>query len=448
MTFSIEAAAREHPTRTALVAGRRELTFSDLAREARRKAGELAMDSRSLAHIVARTDVETVLSVYAMLEARAPFLPTHPRLTETEREHFVQNARNSLEKSAGFGDRMLAVLFTSGTSGTPRGAVLSRAAFEASARASAANLPWKDDDRWLLCMPLSHVGGLSVVTRSLAARACIVLHERFDVGRTLASIVRDRITRISVVPTMLFDLLAADRDNVLAKLDTVLVGGAATSSTLLEECARRRVRALTTYGLTEACSQVATQAPRDPRETRGGSGRPLLGIELTIVDEHHEPLKPGEIGSISIRGPQLMEGYLGEAPLEGRAFDTGDLGMVGDRGELFVASRRSDLIVTGGENVYPIEIENVLASCPGVTSVIVFGLDHERWGQEVCAAVVPSASFDADRVRALLAEKLAPFKIPKKLATVSAFPLKANGKIDRSEAVRAFACVLRPWRNP
>ena len=448
MTLSVEDAAHEHPTRPALVAGGRELTFSDLAHEARTKAAELAIDPRSLTPIVARSDVETLLSIYAMLETHAPFLPTHPRLAETERKNLVQNARISIEKGAQFAGRTLAVLFTSGTSGAPRGAVLSRRAFEASARASAANLPWKENDRWLLCMPLSHVGGLSVVTRSLAARTCVVLHEQFDVGRTLTSIVRDRITRISVVPTMLFDLLAADRDNVLSGLETVLVGGAATSSTLLEECARRRVRALTTYGLTEACSQVTTQAPRDPREARGGSGRPLAGIELAIVDEHRRPLKPGEMGSISIRGPQLMEGYLGERPLDGRSFDTGDLGTLDDRGELFVASRRTDLIVSGGENVYPIEVENALASCPGVTSAIVFGLEHERWGQEVCAAVVPSATFDADRVRSLLAEKLASFKIPKKLATVGAFPLKANGKIDRSEAMRAFACVLRPWRNP
>lgn len=448
MSFSIEEAAREHPTRAALVVGEREYTFSDLAREARRKAGELEMGRASPTPIVARVDAETLFSIYAMLEAHAPFLPTHPRLTETERVNLVQNARISAENAGKFADRALAVLFTSGTRGTPRGAVLSRKAFEASARASAANLPWKENDRWLLCMPLSHVGGLSVVTRSLAARTCVVVHEQFDVGRTLTSIVRDRVTRISVVPTMLFDLLAADRDNVLAELDTVLVGGAATSSSLLEECARRRVRALTTYGLTEACSQVTTQAPRDPREVRGGSGHPLPGLELTIVDEHGRPLKPGEMGSISIRGPQLMDGYLGEARLDGRAFDTGDLGVLDDRGELFVASRRSDLIVSGGENVYPTEVENVLASCPGVTSAIVFGLEHERWGQEVCAAVVPSPSFDADRVRNLLREKLAPFKIPKKLATVSAFPLKANGKIDRNEAVRAFACALRPWRSP
>ena len=448
MTFSIEDAAREHPSRVALVADDCELTFADLAALARAMPSERAGDPQSLTPIVAQASVETLLSIYGMLRDRAPFVPLHPRLTDVERATIVQNTRIAVEKKAVSSDRTLAVLFTSGTSGTPRGAVLSRAAFQASARASATNLPWSENDRWLLCMPLSHVGGLSVVTRSLAARTCVVLHERFDVGRVLSRIGQDRITRISVVPTMLFDLLAADRDNVLSRVETVLVGGAATPSSLLEECARRRVRALTTYGLTEACSQVTTQSPRDPREVRLGCGRPLTGIELTIVGPDRKPVIAGEIGSISIRGPQLMDGYLGDAPLEGLAFDTGDLGMLDDRGELFVVSRRRDLIVTGGENVYPLEVENALASCPGVMSAVVFGVEDERWGQEVCAAIVPGRAFDADRVRGLLAEKLAPFKIPKKLATVTAFPLAANGKIDRAEVVRAFACTLRPWRSP
>lgn len=448
MMFSIEEAARTHPNRIALLAGEHACTFFDLARKARTKRLDLASGAQPLTPIVAHADLDTLILVYAMLETRAPFLPLHPRLTEHERASLVQSAHISIEKTGHLREGTLAVLFTSGTTGTSRGAVLSRSAFAASARASALNLPWRDDDRWLLCMPVAHVGGLSIVTRSLAARTCVVLHERFDVDRVLESIVRDHITRISVVPTMLHDLLATDRDNVLARLDTVLVGGAATSPSLLEECARRRVHALTTYGLTEACSQVTTQAPRHPRDMRAGCGRPLAGVELAILDADDRPMKPGEIGSISIRGPQLMDGYLGEPALDGRAFDTGDLGSMSEHGELFVATRRHDLIVTGGENVYPLEVEAALCACTGIEAAMVFGVDHERWGQEVCAVVIPEASFDEDRTRCDLGKILAPYKIPKKLATASAFPLAANGKIVRAEVVRAFTPALRAWRNP
>src|SRR5262249_6852179 len=158
-----------------------------------------------------------------------------------------------------------------------------RRAFAASAAASAANLGWRPGDRWLLCMPLGHVGGLSIVTRCVAARSTVVLAPRFDPAAVLRAIERERATLLSVVPTMLAALLEGEGAGAAACLRVLLGGGAAAPAALLEECTRRRIRALTTYGITEACSQVTAQRPRDPATVEPGCGQALAGVELRIA---------------------------------------------------------------------------------------------------------------------------------------------------------------------
>src|SRR6185437_8373891 len=174
-------------------------------------------------------------------------------------------------------------VYTSGTTGRPKGAVLSRRAFVASAAASAANLGWRDDDRWLVCMPLAHVGGLSILTRCLAAGRTVVLEPRFDPDAVLAAIDRERVTLLSVVPTMLTALLERPAASALSRLRALLLGGAAAPFSLLETCARRGIPALATYGLTEACSQVTVQRLAQPLRAVPGSGQPLPGVEIRIA---------------------------------------------------------------------------------------------------------------------------------------------------------------------
>ncbi|MCC6556614.1 MAG: AMP-binding protein [Polyangiaceae bacterium] len=331
----------------------------------------------------------------------------------------------------------LAIVFTSGTTGRPKGAVLPRASFIASAAASAAVLGVREHDRWLLCMPLCHVGGLSIVTRCLLARRAVVLVPRFDPAAVLASIHRGRATLLSVVPTMLDALLEADRDGALSSLRAVIVGGAAAPERLLEECARRGVPALTTYGLTEACSQVTLQPPRDPRAREPGAGRSIPGVELRIA-----PATGGDpAGRIQVRGPTLLRGYWrGPAtPPEPATdptgwLDTGDLGTIDDQGRLHVLARRADLIVTGGENVYPAEVERALEACPGVARALVFGVPDDRWGQLVAAAVVLAPAADLAALAAALTARLAPHKRPRRLCVVPELPVAPSGKLDRAGA--------------
>ena len=299
-TFDLSAAAQLAPDHPALFAGDLVLSFAELY--ARVDAVAQALTARGIhagsrVTILAQNRVETVIVIHALLATGAAIVPIHPRLTAAEVQIIVDDAAPALTLREGDLDALcaeapreqprastpidpespLAIVYTSGTTGRPKGAVLSRRAFLASAGASAANLGWTPEDRWLLCMPLCHVGGLSILTRCLAARRAVILEPRFDPDAVLDAIVAGRATLLSVVPTMLKALLERDHDDVLARLRAVLSGGAATPWALLEECGRRGVPALTTYGLTEACSQAASQAPRSPYAPERGSGRALPG---------------------------------------------------------------------------------------------------------------------------------------------------------------------------
>ena len=343
----------------------------------------------------------------------------------------------------------LAILYTSGTSGRPKGAVLPRSAFVASAAASAHNLGWRGDDRWLLCMPLCHAGGLSIVTRSLVARRAVVLEPRFDAPAVLEAVEAQRATLLSVVPTMLKRLLAEDRRGALARLRAILVGGAAAPLAIMEECAARGVRALATYGLTEACSQVTCQIPGDgPPRARAGAGKPLRGVEVSITDDDGEPVSAGVTGKVRVRGPTRMRGYLGREPLApGAWLDTGDLGALDAAGELHVHARRTDLVVTGGENVYPVEVEQAIEALGGVARALVFGVPDPVWGQRVAAAIEldPARPADPAALLAALRGRLAPHKRPRLVCFPRALPVITADKLDRAGARERLARELVPW---
>jgi O-succinylbenzoic acid--CoA ligase len=330
--------------------------------------------------------------------------------------------------------RTLAILPTSGTTGPPRAAILSRRAFLASAAASARNLPLGRGDRWLLCMPIAHVGGLSILVRCLVARATLAVAGPFETRRTIDAIARARPTHLSLVPTMLGRLLDAGWMPP-PELRAILLGGAACPPRLLARAIEAGLPIRTTYGLTEACSQVTT-ARSVVRSPEDGSGEPLPGIDVRI----------GAGGTIQVRGPTLFDGYFGETepPLTPDGFfDTGDFGEFDARGRLHVLGRRSDLIVTGGENVYPAEVEAALERIVGVRAACVFGVPDEHWGQIVAAALVvePGAPDDTE-IRERLRAELASFKIPRRFARLPELALTASGKLDRTATARLAASIL------
>ena len=434
--LSIFAAAREDGELPALDADGHIFTFAELAARVRQRIDDLASVPRDGAPfpLAGAATVDALVTLYAQLESRTPVLLLHPRLTPPEGAE--------LEAAAARAGPLphtdaAAIIFTSGTTGVPRAAVLTRGGLEASAAASAANLGWEDDDRWLLCMPIAHVGGLSIVTRCLAARRCVVLMPRFDAQRLPAVVEGQHVTLASLVPTMLARVLDAHPDRrAPAHLRAILVGGAAAPPALLRRAVDRGFPVLPSYGLTESCAQIVATPYAARYEPAGyGAGLPLRGVELRVAEGH-----------IEIRGPMLMAGYWNEPPLVPDAwFDTGDLGEIDARGCLHVHARRTDLIVTGGENVYPAEVERALEALPGLVSAGVFGIASDEWGQEVAAALVASSVPPRDdELAGHIAARLATHKRPRHVCYVRDLPHTAGGKLDRA-ALAGCAALLRPF---
>ncbi|HEU4334369.1 MAG TPA: AMP-binding protein, partial [Candidatus Eisenbacteria bacterium] len=353
-------------------------------------------------------------------------------------------------------DAPAAVVFTSGTSGAPSAVVLTHGNFLWSALASARNLGVVPGDLWLCCLPLHHVGGLSIVTRSLAYGTAVALHPAFDADAVNRAIDEEGVTLVSLVPTMLARLLRARGDRPFpARLRAALIGGGPIAAPLLEEAAAQGLRALPTYGLTEATSQVTTLSLADWPRGLATAGAPLAFTRVEIRDESGRPLPAGEEGEIAVRGPTVMAGYLGDpdanaSRLRGRWLLTGDTGRLDEEGRLVVLDRRLDRIVTGGENVSPAEVERILETHPSVAEACVVGLPSTEWGQEVVAvlALRPGATVALEELRAHAGASLASYKLPRHAMIVNALPRSAGGKLLRRVARDRFLDEVAKQKHP
>jgi len=332
------------------------------------------------------------------------------------------------------------ILYTSGTTGGPKGVMLTHANHRASAAASRAHLGVRADDRWLVALPLHHVGGLSIVMRSVLDGTPLVLHERFDVAAVWQAIDDERITLLSIVPTMLYRLLEhAGVARRGAALRAVLVGGAALTPALAARARAVGLPILPTYGLTETASQVATCALADSASDAATTvGRPLGATRVRIDDADEEGR-----GEIVVAGPTVMAGYFRDADATTRVLrdgwlHTGDIGCLDAAGRLSVLDRRTDLVISGGENVYPAEVEAVLLAHPAVGEAAVYGAPDPEWGRRVQAAVVlrAGAVVDGAALQQWCRTRLAGFKVPRAIEQVAELPRTASGKIRRHVLAR------------
>jgi O-succinylbenzoic acid--CoA ligase len=342
-------------------------------------------------------------------------------------------------------DDIFTIIYTSGTTGRPKGAMLTYGNYWWSAVGSALNLGTHTTDRWLAVLPLFHVGGLSIAIRAAIYGIPMLLHRAFDAAAVNRAIDTDGVTIVSVVSTMVQRMLTTRGPHPYPPtLRCLLLGGGPAPRPLLEACAQLGMPVAQTYGMTETASQVATLAPADALRKLGSAGMPLLPTTLRIEQDGAE-VGPGEIGEIVVRGPTVMCGYINRPDATTQALrdgwlHTGDLGYRDAEGFLFVVSRRTDLIISGGENIYPAEIEAVLLAHPAVAEAAALGIADAQWGQVPAAAVVLHAGATATSAELVsyCRTQLASYKAPRHIRLLSELPRNAAGKVVRAELQALF----------
>jgi O-succinylbenzoic acid--CoA ligase len=328
------------------------------------------------------------------------------------------------------------IVYTSGTTGRPKGALLTHDNHRASAHAWAALLHPRPGDRWLLCVPLFHVAGLAIVTRATRWGAVLEVQDHFDPAAVSAAI-DDGVTHISLVAAQLVGLLAdrADRP-VPSTLRAILLGGGPMPAELLRRARAAGYPLLTTYGLTETGSGVVSGGADQATLDDPAAGRALPGVELRLAAD----------GEILVRGEMVFAGYIDDEAAAARALPgdgwlhTGDQGTL-EGGLLRIDARRDDLIISGGENIAPAEIEAVLESHPGVAEAAVVGMTDERWGAVPRAYIVthgPQPPSDAE-LDDFCRARLAGFKVPTGFVRLEALPRNPMGKVARAELARMAA---------
>jgi O-succinylbenzoic acid--CoA ligase len=482
----------DRPDALAFSYGDASFDYAEAAQEVQRRAARLdaiGIGRGSRVGLLGENSLDWVFCAHAVFWLGATLVPLHPRASRAELDFQLSEVKLDLvlvgrtdhtlddvdlpvlplsETCAPHGtecapadtalDDVMTVLFTSGTTGTPKAVPLTIDNHLSSANASSARLGLCEDDHWLCCLPLCHVGGLAIVLRSAIYGTSFELMDAFSADEVLATLANRPVTLASFVPTMVHRLLDADRldaagGDIASKLRAVLVGGGPVTDELLTEARLRGLPTLPTYGMTEAGSQLATLSPHTTDGRLGTAGTVLDGVELRIERPDGSECTPGESGAIWARGPMLTAGYLDRPDANTKSvhdrrfrdgwFRTGDVGTLDADGFLRIEHRKSDLIVTGGENVDPSEVEAVLRKNGAVADVAVVGVDDAHWGQVVAALVVPAMSSDQskaifEQLEANCREQLAAFKAPRRWMFCDALPRTASGKIRRDQARSLF----------
>jgi fatty-acyl-CoA synthase len=350
-------------------------------------------------------------------------------------------------------DQPLAIVFTSGTMGKPKGAVLTHRNLVHTARAAGEAMRLTDRDRVLAAVPLLTVFGMQTVVTTLITGGTLVLQQHFEPGEALALIERERISVVHGVPTM-FELLMSDPTFGSRNLSTVrtgIVAGAPVSVSLVQRI-RRWNDIQIAYGLTETGPTVSITRFEDPVERRERTvGRPIPGVEVRVVElESGTSPGPGAVGELAVRGPNVMIGYHRMPSATRRSFTadgyllTGDLALLDSEGYVSIVGRRKEMIIRGGHNVLPRELEDVLRTHPAVEDACAVGVPHAVLGEQICACViaVEGAVVSGDELKDYCREQLADFKVPDHVRFFDAFPLTGSGKVKRRELAEVVAMEL------
>ncbi len=341
-------------------------------------------------------------------------------------------------------DSPAVIMYTSGTTGQPKGALLTHENLTWNALNVLVDYDIVSTDVSLMISPLFHSAAFGMgLLPAILKGATLLLEAGFEPGRVLHLIEKYQATVISGVPTT-YQMLCehADWDKTdISSLEKLTCGGSSVPLRVIEAYEKRGLSFTGGYGMTETSPGATSLQPTHARTKAGSAGLPHFFTGMRIVDDNQQVAAPGEIGEIQLRGPNVIAAYWNlpdasaKAFADGTWFRSGDMGYVDDEGFLFVADRVKDMIISGGENIYPAEIEQLIIELPEVSAVAVIGVAHEKWGEAPVAVVTvqPGAKLDAERVMAHLDGRLARFKIPRRVEFIDEMPRTASGKIRKAD---------------
>ncbi|MEV6194953.1 long-chain fatty acid--CoA ligase [Streptomyces sp. NPDC051920] len=483
--FLVETAQRQ-PGRPALRLGEQVITYAELDERTARAAALLRSEGVRPGDRVALmlpNVPEFVVLYYGVLRAGAVVVPMNPLLKTRETEYHLTDSgavwlfewhqapgegaqgakaagvRHTAVEPSAFattlagheplpgvvetdGEDMAVLLYTSGTTGRPKGAVLSHAGLRHNTEVNSVQIQrMTPDDVVVGCLPLFHIFG-QICTMSAAVRsgASLVMIPRFEPGAVLDAIARERATYFEGVPTMYAALLQHPSEADVSTLRMCISGGASLPVEILHGFERRfGCAVLEGFGMSETSPVVTFNHPDRPRKA-GSIGTPIRDVEVRLLDEFGQDVAPGEIGELAVRGPNVMKGYWNRpeetaAVLPDGWLRSGDLARADEDGYLYIVDRKKDMIIRGGYNVYPREIEEVFHEHPAVALAAVVGVPHAELGEEVAAAIVlrDAAEATSDELRAYVKDRVAAYKYPRRVWFVDQLPLGPSGKILKRE---------------
>ena len=475
--------AEINPGINAIVYGDEQITYELLNRialQTSEKLKSLGIKENQNVSILSGNNVDFIIVVLALWKLNAVPVPLNIRLTGVEIAKLISHSESRytlvhaaledkfhylnnkilfpFEVTEGTGgttdfslfdkSRTAVILYTSGTTGNPKGVMLSFNNLYKNALAVDSIINLHSGDKWLISLPVYHIGGFAIISRSILTGSSMIIPAALKTTDISESLKLYDPTIISLVTTMLSRLLN-ERIRPNRNLRGVFLGGGPVESALLRRAFDIGWPVIKVYGSTETSSMIAALMPEDIKTKAQSSGKSLLDIKIEIADKNRNQLPPNNTGEIIVSGESITKGYLNpeendKERLEGEKYFTGDIGFIDNDNYLYVEARRSDLIISGGENVIPADVERAILAHPAVEEVTVMGEENKEWGEIIAAVLVIRANMrlTGSELISFLEGKIASYKIPKKILFVNELPKNELGKI-KLEEVRPLLRQIR-----